>query len=125
MLPALYPAWAVRLGDRKLALELMDEGYGKYQSGRFSQTLEYRLDRVPDGTPAGPFFANIGGFLTTLLLGLTGLSCKAGPPETWPQRAVVLPHGWTAIRCDQVWVGGRPARLRAEHGAPRAELTWL
>jgi trehalose/maltose hydrolase-like predicted phosphorylase len=124
MMAALYPAWAVRLGDRALALKLMDEGYGRYQSGRFAQTLEYRLDKVPDGVAAGPFFANIGGFLLTLLLGLPGLECGDGPPETWTRRPVVLPEGWRAIECDQLWIQGRPACLRAVHGADRAEIAW-
>jgi trehalose/maltose hydrolase-like predicted phosphorylase len=124
MLAALYPAWAVRLGDRELALTLMQEGYGLYQMGRFSQTLEYRLDKVPDGVAAGPFFANMGGFLTMLLMGLPQLKCGPDAPETWPQRPVVLPQGWERIECDRLWIQGRAARLRAAHGADRAELAW-
>ncbi|HEV8163824.1 MAG TPA: glycoside hydrolase family 65 protein, partial [Actinomycetota bacterium] len=109
---------------RRLALELMQEGYGAYQSGRFAQTLEYRLDKVEDGVAAGPFFANLGGFLTGLILGLPGLQCGSGPPETWARRRVILPLGWRAIECDQLWIQGRPARLRAVHGAERADLSW-
>jgi trehalose/maltose hydrolase-like predicted phosphorylase len=124
MLPALYPVWACWLGDRDLALTLMQEGYGAYLAGRFAQTLEYRLDKTPDGVAAGPFTANMGGFLTGLLLGLPGVRCGPGPPETWPQRPVVLPRGWQAIECDRLWIQGRPARLRAVHGADRAELSW-
>ena len=124
MMAAFYPAWAAWLGDRDLALKLMQEGYGAYQIGRFAQTLEYRLDKMPDGAAAGPFFANIGAFLTMLLFGLTGVRPSSGDPETWAQRAVVLPAGWTAIECDQLWIQGRPAKLRASHGAPRAALCW-
>jgi trehalose/maltose hydrolase-like predicted phosphorylase len=124
MLAALYPVWAAMLGDRRLALELMQEGYGAYQAGRFAQTLEYRLDKTQDGVAAGPFFANLAGFLATLVLGLPGLRCAEGPPETWPRRPVVLPAGWRAIECDRLWIHGRPAQLRAVHGADRAELAW-
>jgi trehalose/maltose hydrolase-like predicted phosphorylase len=124
MMPALYATWAAWTGDRQLSLKLLQEGYGAYQMGRFAQTLEYRLDKIPDGVAAGPFFANIGGFLHTLLLGLPGLRCGAGPPETWPQRPVVLPAGWSAIECDRLWIQGRPARLRAKQGAERADLSW-
>ncbi len=124
MLAAFYPVWALWLGERDLALKLMDEGYGLYQIGRFAQTLEYRLDTVEDGVAAGPFFANIGAFLTMLLFGLGGLRPGPGGPETWPHRGVVLPSGWTAIECDQLWIQGRPAALHAEHGAARAELRW-
>lgn len=124
MLAAFYPAWAAMLGDRRLALKLAEEGYGAYQMGRFAQTLEYRLDTVPDGAAAGPFFANISAFLITLVFGLTGLRPSAGEPDAWAERPVVLPAGWTAIECDQLWIQGRPARLRAVHGADRAELSW-
>ncbi|MCR5880817.1 glycoside hydrolase family 65 protein [Phenylobacterium sp. J367] len=124
MLAAFYPAWAAWLGDRDLALKLMQEGYGAYQAGRFAQTLEYRLDKV-DGPAAGPFFANMGAFLLTLLLGLCGVRPDEGPPASWPQRPVVLPQGWTTIECDRLIVHGRAARLRAVHGADRAELSFF
>jgi trehalose/maltose hydrolase-like predicted phosphorylase len=123
MLPALYGTWAAWAGDRVLSLKLMEEGYGKYQFGRFQQTLEYRLDKVPGGVASGPFFANMGGFLTGLLMGLPGLRITAGAPVTWPARPVVLPEGWTAIECDRLWVRGKMMRLRARQGADRAELT--
>jgi trehalose/maltose hydrolase-like predicted phosphorylase len=116
MLSALYGAWAARLGDRALALKLLDDGYARFCAGRFSQTLEYRADRFPEQPQAGPFFANIGGFLTGLLFGFTGL--RAGPeaPDAWNEREVVLPAGWTAIEIDRLWVRGQPMRLIARHG---------
>ncbi len=123
MLSALYGAWAARAGDRRLALRLLDEGYGKFCVGRFSQTLEYRADRFPEQPQAGPFFANIGGFLTGLLFGFTGIAPGEGEPDTWTRRAVTLPEGWTAIEVERVWIRGRPMRLVAAQGAPRAELT--
>jgi trehalose/maltose hydrolase-like predicted phosphorylase len=125
MLSALYGAWAARTGDRQLALRLLDEGYARFCVGRFTQTLEYRPDRFPEQPQAGPFFANIGGFLTSLLFGFTGIEPNAGEPETWFKRPVTLPVGWTAIEIDRVWIRGRPMRLTAAHGAPRAELTPL
>lgn len=121
MLPALYGTWAAWAGDRALSLKLLEEGYGRYQYGRFQQTLEYRLDTV-DGVASGPFFANMGGFLTGLMFGLPGVRVGPGDPEDWPARPVVLPQGWEAIECDRLWVRGRPARLAARHGAERAEL---
>jgi trehalose/maltose hydrolase-like predicted phosphorylase len=122
MLSALYGAWAARTGDRKLALRLLDEGYGQFCVGRFLQTLEYRADRFPEQPRAGPFFANIGGFLIGLLFGFTGLTIGPGAPESWADRPVVLPDGWEAIEVDRLWVRGQPMRLRARHGAERAEL---
>jgi hypothetical protein len=125
MLPALYGTWAAWAGDRALSLKLLEEGYGLYQYGRFQQTLEYRLDTVPDGVASGPFFANMGGFITGLLFGLPGLKVSSAAPEDWPQRPVVLPQGWEAIECDRLWVRGRACRLVARQGAERAELMFV
>lgn len=115
MLAALYGPWAAMAGDRALALKLLDEGYGRYRVGRFEQTLEYRLDKQ-DGVAAGPFFANIAGFLSGLLFGFTGLRIGEGDPATWPNRAACLPRGWTAVEVDRLWVRGRAMQLRARHG---------
>ena len=116
MLSALYGAWAARLGDRRLALKLLDEGYGQFCTGRFLQTLEYRADRFPEQPQAGPFFANIGGFLTGLLFGFAGLRPGAGAPDTWIEREVVLPEGWTSIQIDRLWICGQATRLVARQG---------
>jgi len=121
MLSALYGAWAAQLGDRRLALQLLEEGYGRFVQGRFLQTLEYRADRFPQQPRAGPFFANIGGFLTGLLYGFAGLQPDPGPPSAWNNRPAVLPAGWQAIEVERLWIGGRPASLRAPTGA-RAEI---
>ena len=117
MLSALYGAWAARSGDRSLALKLLEDGYGAFCVGRFLQTLEYRADRFPEQPQAGPFFANIGGFLTGLLFGFTGL--EPGPeedPQSWARRPVNLPVGWTAIEIDRLWIRGRAMRLTARQG---------
>jgi trehalose/maltose hydrolase-like predicted phosphorylase len=118
MLSALYGAWAARTGDRALALKLLDEGYAKFDGGRFGQILEYRSDRFPEQPRAGPFFANMGGFLSGLLLGMPRLEPGEGAPETWTKAPTVLPAGWEAIEIDRLWVRGRPMRLVARHGEP-------
>lgn len=125
MLSALYGAWAAQAGDRVLSLKLLEDGYGRFCVGRFLQTLEYRPDVFPEQPQAGPFFANIGGFLTGLLFGFPGLRVGPGAPETWAERPVVLPEGWGAIEVDRLWIRGRPYRLTARQGAERAELTAL
>lgn len=123
MFSALYGAWAAWAGDRALSRKLMEEGFEKFQYGRFSQTLEYRLDKpISEGVASGPFFANNAGFLTGLLFGLPGLRVSAEKPEAWPQREVVLPQDWNAIVCDQMLVRGETMKLRAEHGQRRATL---
>lgn len=122
MLPAFYPAWAAMAGDRHLALELFEEGYAAYHKGRFHQCLEYREDHEDSKVPAGPFMANIGGMLMTMLLGLPGLHICDADPAAWARRPVVLPAGWKSITVQRLWAGGRPMRLVAEHGAERAQL---
>jgi len=125
MLPALYPVWAAMAGDRELALKLFEEGYAAYDHPRFHQCLEYRLDHPDSQTPAGPFFANLGGMLFGLLYGFTGLVIDDGEPANWPRRPVVLPSGWEAIEVQRLCIRGREARLVARHGAERAEITFL
>jgi trehalose/maltose hydrolase-like predicted phosphorylase len=121
MLSALYGVWAARTGDRDLALKLFDDGYAAFAHGRFAQILEYRVDRFPEQPRAGPFFANMGGFLSGLLLGLPRLEPNEDDPETWSAAPVVLPKGWTAIEVDRLFVRGKPMRLVARHGE-RASL---
>lgn len=122
MFPALYATWAAMAGDRDLSLKLFGEGYAAYDQGRFHQCLEYRPDHPDSQVRAGPFFANIGGMLLGLMLGLTGVVIDDGDPQTWSRRPIVLPRGWTAIEIGRVWVRGRPMRLSATQGAARAEL---
>jgi len=124
MLSALYGAWAARIGDRRTSLELFDAGYAQFVSPRFMNTHEYRDDRLPDGTPpAGPFAANLGGFLTACLYGLTGLHISAAEPPGWGG-SVVMPEGWDAVEVERLWIHGRPMHLRAVHGG-RVELSPL
>jgi hypothetical protein len=122
MLPALYASWAARIGDRNRAERLLEEGYAAYVSERFMNTHEYREDRFPEQPVAGPFFANIGAFLMTLIYGLPGITLNDRDPETWACRPVVLPRGWKSIEVERLWVRGRQMRLIAEHGAERARF---
>ena len=122
MLSALYGVWAARAGDRKLAGRMLDEGYAAFMAGRFLQTLEYRPDRFPEQPMAGPFFANLGGFLMGLILGFPGLMVDEGEVAGWPRRTVVLPAGWDAIEIERIWVHGREAKLVARQGASSATL---
>jgi len=124
MLSAFYGVWAARRGDRALSLRLLEEGYGRFIAGRFLQTLEYRPDRFPEQPMAGPFFANMGGFVMSLLLGFPRLVPDAGDPGGWSKGDVVVPRGWKSIEVERLWLRGRPARLVAAQGKP-AEITFL
>ena len=116
MLSALYGTWAARTENRRLALKLLDEGYAQFTGGRFSQTLEYRRDKFPEQPVAGPFFANMGGFLLGLLFGFTGIQPSSTAVKEWSVRTAILPHGWEAIEVERVWVQGKPMTIKARHG---------
>ena len=46
-------------------------------------THEYRADKFPEQPVAGPFFANLAGFLLNCYFGFTGLSIESDDPEKW------------------------------------------
>ena len=119
MLSPMYSVYAARLGDRKLALDMLEKGYAAFIQQPFNSPGE-----TPVGQPpiAGPFFANLGGFLMSLLLGLPRLCLGAGDPQSWRERSVTLPEGWDAIEVERLWMHGKPASLIARHGAERASI---
>ena len=122
MLSPLYGVWAAWAGDRRASARLLDEGYGALIGGRFLQTLEQSPSKFPETPAAGPFFANLGGFLMSLLYGFPGIRLSADSPERWPARPVVLPEGWRSIEIERAWIRKQPARIMARQGAPRAEI---
>jgi len=122
MLSALFGTWAAWTGDRRRSLRLLDEGYAAFEMGRFGQILEYRADRFPEQSLAGPFAANMGGFLLGCMWGLPGIVPGHDEPEAWARRPVVLPEGWEAIEIERAWVRGRETRIEARQGAPRATI---
>jgi protein-glucosylgalactosylhydroxylysine glucosidase len=124
MLSAPMGAWAALLGDRALSSRLFEEGYADFIDEPFRVTNEFAL-RIADQYRAGPLVANVGGFLTSLLYGLTGLTPGPDALDTWPSRPVVMPDLWDGIEVDRLWARGRPVHLVAHHGTPRATLTPL
>ena len=70
-------------------------------------------------------FANLGGYLTGLLFGFTGIRLSMAEPDTWAEGSVTMPEGWRGIHVERVWIGGRPWRLEAMAGADRATLVRL
>lgn len=122
MLSALLGVFAARVGDRDRSLELFERGYGEFILDPFRATSEYSPSVFPDRERAGPFAANIGGFLSALLYGLTGVRLGPAEPADWGERRPSLPAGWRSIEVDRVWVRGRPARLSARHGDDRAHI---
>jgi trehalose/maltose hydrolase-like predicted phosphorylase len=115
----VYAAWT---GDRGASLEMFERGYADFIVEPYTITTEYSPSVYPHKPVAGPFSANIGGFLIACLYGLPGVYPTIGTSSSWCRRPVVLPRGWDAIHVDQVWARGEPMRLVAEHGAERARL---
>jgi hypothetical protein len=125
MLSSLLGVWAARSGDRRLAARLFEEGYAKFALEPFAMTDEYSAEVYPEMPRAGPFFANMGGFLTGCLYGLTGIRLGPGDPDSWCERPVTMPAGWDGIDVERIWVRGQPARLSARHGDERARIEIL
>jgi hypothetical protein len=122
MLAAFFGTWAAWRGDRRLALRMLEEGYAEYEMGRFGQIREHSPRSDAAATPAGPFAANMGGFLLGCMWGLPGIMPGHDDPRAWARRPVVLPDGWEAIEIERAWVRSGQARIEARHGAERATI---
>jgi Glycosyl hydrolase family 65 central catalytic domain len=124
MLSALLPVYAARGGEPALARDLLESGFGDFINEPFLEPDEYPRGRT-DRPRASPMFANLGGYLTGLLYGFTGVRMSMSDPDSWAERPVVLPDGWIGIHVERVWIRGRPWRLDAVAGAQRSMLVPL
>jgi hypothetical protein len=121
MLSALLPVYAVRAGQPAVARDLLESGYGEFINEPFLEPDEYPRSRR-DRPRASPMFANLGGYLTGVLYGFTGVRMSMSEPESWAESPVALPDGWKGIHVERLWMRGRPWRLDAAAGAKRAAL---
>jgi trehalose/maltose hydrolase-like predicted phosphorylase len=121
MLSPLLGVFAARIGDRRRALHLLETGYAEFINPPFRETDEFSRTRFPEKPRVGPFYANLGGFLLSCMLGFTGIEIGSGDPRGWPSRRVIMPAGWEGVEAELV-VRGRRAALRARHGDTRARL---
>jgi trehalose/maltose hydrolase-like predicted phosphorylase len=115
----VYAAW---IGDRARSARLFEQGFAEFFNEPFREVDEFSRTRFPDHPRCGPFMANLGGFLSACLYGLSGLELGAGEPQTWLRRPVVMPESWEGVEVARLQVRGREMGLRAMHGAQRAEL---
>jgi len=122
MLSAVTGVYAARLGERDRALELYERGFAEFVQQPHFVVTEYSPSVYPDQPRAGPFIANLGGFLTGCLYGLTGMTLREGDPAGWCSRPVTMPQGWDGVHVERLWVHGRPATLTAVHGEENARL---
>jgi protein-glucosylgalactosylhydroxylysine glucosidase len=123
MLSALLGLYGARVGDRAASMQLFEKGYANFIIEPYTITTEYSPTIYPDQPPAGPFTANLAGFLTSCLYGLTGLRLHGGDPTSWFEREIVMPEGWDGIHVDRIFVHGRPMTMDAFHGDKRGRLT--
>jgi hypothetical protein len=123
MLSSLLGVFAAHEGDRRRSSALFQEGYGKFCSDRFANVHEYRPDRFPDEPVAGPFYANLSGFLFACMYGLGHVRLRPGPTASWcDEGPIVMPTLWEGVEVERVWAHGRPHRLVACHGDERARI---
>lgn len=129
MFSALYGTWAARGGERELARKFFDLGIRTHLVAPYLQFNE--VAHIVGANFLGPstdqtvFLTNPAGFLMSLLYGLTGLQLDGGEPTGWAKFPIVMPAGWDGIEVERIWARGQPARLRAVHGAAKAELEFL
>jgi len=122
MLSSLLGVYAAWIGDRSAARRWFEQGYLDFIQEPFGEVNEFSRLKHPDKPRVGPFMANLGGFLMSCLYGLTGLELSAAEPADWFKRPVSLPEGWESIEVEQLYVRGKPVRLVAVHGQPKATL---
>jgi protein-glucosylgalactosylhydroxylysine glucosidase len=123
MLSALLGVFAALEGDRRRSAALFEEGYAKFCSPRFANVHEFRVDRFPDEPVAGPFYANLSGFLLACIYGLGRLRLGPGGPDAWCRPGpIVMPAGWDGVEIDRIWAHGRPHHFLACHGDQRARI---
>jgi hypothetical protein len=121
MLSAVMPVFATRIGDRTAARDLLERGYGAFIDAPYLEPDEFPADRT-DAPRAAPMFANLGGYLTSVLYGFPRIRLAESEPSDWPEGRVILPEGWEAIHSEGLWTRGRRTTLEAVHGAAAARL---
>jgi len=121
MLAAFMPLYAARVGLREESAELLESCFGNYVNAPWTEADEFS-QTMPGKPRVGPMFANIGGFLTTLLYGYPGIRLGPGEPDTWCERPVVMPGGWRGLHVERMYAHGDEVSLTAKAGAPRAVI---
>lgn len=115
MLSAMLPLYAARAGLDSLSGELLESGFGQFVNDPWLEVDEFPKTQA-DMPRVGPMFANIGGYLMTLVYGYPGIRLGPGDPDTWCERPVVMPGGWRGLHIERVFVRGDEMTLTAEAG---------
>jgi len=117
------------LGDRKLAREFFEEGNLRFFIEPYLMCTERALTgdyykRVPDAITT-TFLTGRGSMIAGLMMGLSRIDLWKEDLDDWFSGPIVMPEGWDGIVMEKVYLRGRPARITAMHGAPRAQVEWL
>ncbi len=102
---------AARQGDRDAAAAAFRRSHARFLIEPWGMCAEKAA------RSHGPFLTGHAGMVSAALLGFPGLQLERDPIAHHP---AMLPAGWSAIRCERVWIAGRPHRLHARHGAASA-----
>ena len=105
--------YAARLGDGDRALELLERGYADFVIDPFALTTEYAPAVFPEQPIAGPFTANLGGFLTSR----AGRRLEQDAADRLDFLGVL---GWIALEHRVVVTGDDALRLEVERWEPDA-----
>ena len=129
MLSGFLGVIPARLGDRELARVYFDEGNRPFFLEPYLMSTEGALtaghyQRVPDAVTT-VFITGRGSLMAGLMMGLTRMDLWQENPDDWFTGPIVMPEGWDGVVLERVYLRGRPARITAMHGAPRAEVVWL
>jgi len=129
MLSGFLGVIPARLGDRTLARAYFDRGNLPFFTEPYRMSAEGAItaghyQRVPDAVTT-VFITGRGSLMAGLMLGLTRINFWKENLDDWFSGPIVMPEGWDGIVLEKVFLRGRPARITALHGAPRAEVVWL
>jgi hypothetical protein len=129
MLSGFLGVFPVRLGDRKMSRKYFDEGNLPFFVEPYMMCTEWSsnflLFTQNMDQPVTYFVTGRGSFLTGLIMGLTKMDIWQEKFDDWFSGPIVMPEGWEGIVLEKVYLKGKPARIIAQHGAPKATVEWL
>ena len=111
-------------GEPALARDLLESGFGDFINEPFLEPDEYPRSRT-DRPRASPMFANLGGYLTGLLYGFTGIDPSMAEPSSWSDGRSCCQMGgraFTLTGCGSgaspgIWM---PSRAESRQSSPRS-----
>jgi hypothetical protein len=128
MLSGFLGVFPAIVGDRKTARKFFDGGNLPFFVEPYRMCTEWSSKSPYSQKADQPvtfFITGRGSLLTGLMMGLTRMDIWQENFEDWFSGPIVMPEGWDGIVLEKVYLKGKPARIIALHGAPRATVEWL